>query len=249
MTIGHPGDTVPYGERLWRFFTTLLPEVVRPSSAGHACTGSSGSRLGSALYLGVLGASLWLIWLQRRAPTTGRRRSCLLIAAVFPFVYAIVAADDGHLSRWLRGRVDAGPVSAHLLAWIRSEEQADRSPPRSRSLLMFELDDRPQRRLWTVTNRPTSSRKFRRPRAVAGRLRPADRAARPAWASDVSTRATGSRSGSRTRPADASWRPISAPRRTGEPARSLSRPARRPLSLQPTPRLGAVVGGSPHRPS
>ena len=120
--IGHPGDTVPYLERVWRFFTFGLPlalDLRTPVTLHWFLV----KPVGVALYVAVLIGFVWLLWTQR----TGRRgrpfELLLAIAVVFPFVYAVSPLTTftyhaGYL-------VVLMPVlSLLLLAWIRTEEQA-----------------------------------------------------------------------------------------------------------------------------
>jgi hypothetical protein len=120
--IGQPGDTVPYIERLWRFFTTLLPMALdlRTPVTLHWFLWKP---LGLGLYFVVLGGFLWLVLAQRGRARSRSPELLLAIAVVFPFVYALSPLTTfiyhaGYV-------VVLMPVLSLLVcAWIRSEGQA-----------------------------------------------------------------------------------------------------------------------------
>jgi hypothetical protein len=120
--IGRPGDTVPYGERLWRFFTTVLPESfdLRMPVTLHWFLWKP---VGVALYLVVLGGFAWLVWTQRSGARRRGAEILIAVTAVFPFIYAIsplttAVYHAGYV-------VVLMPVlSLLLVSWVRTEEQA-----------------------------------------------------------------------------------------------------------------------------
>lgn len=120
--IGHPGDTVPYLERVSRFFTTLLPIAfdIRTPVTLHWFLWKP---LGIGLYCAVLGGFVWLVLVSRTRSRSRSLELLLVIVAVFPFVYALSPLTTfiyhaGYV-------VVVMPVlSLIACAWIRTERQA-----------------------------------------------------------------------------------------------------------------------------
>lgn len=120
--IGHPGDTVPYIERVWRFFTAVLPLALdlRTPVTLHWFLWKP---LGLALYFVVLGGFVWLVWGRRGRERSRSLELLLVIVVVFPFVYALspLTALIYHAGY----AVVLIPVLSLLVcAWIRTEGQA-----------------------------------------------------------------------------------------------------------------------------
>lgn len=120
--IGHPGNTVPYLDRVGRFFTTTLPLaldlripvtlhwfVVKP--------------VGLALYAILVVGFIRLLWAQRGRQSRSSVEVLLAIVLVFPFVYAVSPLTTfGFHAGYV---VVLMPVlSLVVCAWIRTEGQA-----------------------------------------------------------------------------------------------------------------------------
>jgi hypothetical protein len=120
--IGHPGDTVPYLERVGRFFTTVLP-LALDLRVPVTLQWFVAKPIGVALYGALIAGFIRLLWLQRRRQSRSSLELLLVIALVFPLLYAI--------SPLTTFRFHAGYVvvlmpilSLLVCAWIRTESQA-----------------------------------------------------------------------------------------------------------------------------
>ena len=120
--IGHPGDTLPYIERVWRFFTTVLPmafDIRTPVTLNWFLW----KPVGIGLYVVLLGGLVWLVVTQRVRARTRSLELLLAIGVVFPFIYALSPLTSfiyhaGYV-------VVLMPILSLLVcAWIRTEGQA-----------------------------------------------------------------------------------------------------------------------------
>ena len=120
--IGHPGNTVPYLDRVGRFFTTTLP-LALDLRIPVTLQWFNWKPIGIALYGVLIVGFIRLLWLQRRRQSRSSLELLLVIVLVFPFLYAI--------SPLTTFRFHAGYVvvlmpilSLLVCAWIRTEGQA-----------------------------------------------------------------------------------------------------------------------------
>lgn len=120
--IGHPGNELWYPGRLWQLFTNTLPIALDLRTAV-TLDWFAWKPVGLALYVAVLVGFVWLWRASRPGRPLERAEVLVVIALVFPFVYAISPLTTvGDMAGYVIVFV---PVIALLLtAWIRTTRQA-----------------------------------------------------------------------------------------------------------------------------
>ena len=120
--IGHPGNTLWYPGRLWQLFSNTLPIALDLRTAV-TLHWFAWKPIALLVYAAAIVGSVWLWRRSRPGREFERAEVLLVIAAVFPFVYAMSPLTSiGDIPGYV---VVFMPVLALLLtAWIRTTAQA-----------------------------------------------------------------------------------------------------------------------------